>query len=116
VNAGDCTEYWLGVGWVSGRPQGTGQDYLRVGTLKVTRSDGRSEFLGTSTWKWADLSSAAAGRLHRADAMTSNFVGFGARTAVGLMGADDVEEMKVAFNHGAHAIVDDFAVSAPLRG
>jgi hypothetical protein len=36
------------------------------------------------------------------------------RTAVGLMGGDEIEEMKVAFNHGAHAILDDPVVRAPL--
>jgi hypothetical protein len=36
------------------------------------------------------------------------------RTAVGLMGGDEVEQMEVAFNHGAHAILDDPTVRAPL--
>lgn len=36
------------------------------------------------------------------------------RTAVGLMSGDEVEEMKFAFNHGAHAIVGDPVVRAPL--
>jgi hypothetical protein len=38
------------------------------------------------------------------------------RTAVGLMGGNDVEEMQIAFNHGAHAIVDDPVVRTPLGG
>lgn len=37
------------------------------------------------------------------------------QTAVGLMGGDEVEEMQLAFNHGAHAIVDDPIVRAPLQ-
>jgi hypothetical protein len=36
------------------------------------------------------------------------------RTAVGLMGSDDVEEMKVAFHQRAHGIVDDLTVRARL--
>lgn len=36
------------------------------------------------------------------------------RTAVGLMGGEDIEEMRVAFNQGAHAIVDDPVMRAPL--
>jgi hypothetical protein len=36
------------------------------------------------------------------------------RTAVGLTGGDEIEEMRIAFNHGAHAIVDDPTVRAPL--
>jgi hypothetical protein len=36
------------------------------------------------------------------------------RTAVELMGGAEIEEMKIAFNHGAHAIVDDPTVRAPL--
>jgi len=38
------------------------------------------------------------------------------RTAVGLMGGDEVKEIQVVFNHGAHAIVDDPVVRAPLGG
>ena len=30
MNAGDCTEYLLGVGGVYGHPQGIGEEYLRV--------------------------------------------------------------------------------------
>jgi hypothetical protein len=30
VNGGDCTEYLLGIGGVSGRTQGIGEEYLRV--------------------------------------------------------------------------------------
>lgn len=37
------------------------------------------------------------------------------RTAVGIMGGDEIEEMKVAFNYGSHAIVDDPVVWGPLR-
>jgi hypothetical protein len=37
------------------------------------------------------------------------------RTTVGLMGGEDVEEMQIVINSGAHAIVDDPVVRAPLR-
>lgn len=36
------------------------------------------------------------------------------RTAVGLMGGDEIEEMQLAFNRRAHAIIDDPIVRAPL--
>lgn len=37
------------------------------------------------------------------------------RTAVGLMGGSDVKEMQLAFNQGAHAIIDDPVVRARLH-
>jgi hypothetical protein len=36
------------------------------------------------------------------------------RTALGLMGGEDAEKMQIPFNHGAHTIVDDSVVRAPL--
>jgi hypothetical protein len=38
------------------------------------------------------------------------------RTAASLMGGAELEEMKIAFNQGAHAIVDDPVLRAPFGG
>ena len=46
----------------------------------LSGSPGRREFLGTPSCLRRILSSAAPGRLNRVDLVTSDFVGFGARS------------------------------------
>ena len=81
MNVSDCTESLLGVGEVSGRPQGIGETF-ESSTRRSARMDSAKRVSRDLSVEATTLSSAAPGRLHSASLVTSGNVGFGARRCV----------------------------------